>query len=389
MAALLSPLGLEAVAAACARPATEASRLADLSALRRSFPEELARDALDQAHLRIRARAKFARADRMFFVREALEQATGEACARHRAARWAGRRRVADLGCGIGGDALALAAVAPVAGVERDPVRLAFADINVAAYEPTHPFEPIAADITTFDPAGCDGAFLDPARRVGGRRTLGVEDSEPPLSVVRALLPRVGGVAVKLAPGTDTAELVSYSGEVEFVSLNGELKECVLWLGDAATPGRRATALPSGATLFSPSRTPAFLPAIAEPVGWVLEPDAAVVRAGLVPELCAALGAAPVEDAFGYLTRRDRPPESPFAEAFELLAELPVRASDIKAAMRERGIGTVEIRKRGVDADADALPKAVRGTGPRRAILLLGRVAGAARALLVRRPEAG
>ncbi|HEX2156784.1 MAG TPA: SAM-dependent methyltransferase, partial [Actinomycetes bacterium] len=55
--------------------------------LRERFPAELVAAALAQQELRVRAAAKFPAADRMWFTREGLEQASAEPLARHRAAR--------------------------------------------------------------------------------------------------------------------------------------------------------------------------------------------------------------------------------------------------------------------------------------------------------------
>ena len=74
-----------ALAAARDLAPTESSRLPALDALRKRFPADLAAAALETTLLRKRATVKFAKAEEMFFTREALEQATGEAVAAYRA----------------------------------------------------------------------------------------------------------------------------------------------------------------------------------------------------------------------------------------------------------------------------------------------------------------
>src|SRR3954469_8193483 len=98
---LLTPAGDAALAEAVSLVPAEANFLACFEALRKRHPPELAKAALETAILRIKARDKFALADRMYFTREALEQATGEIVARHRARRFAHFQCVADLCCGI------------------------------------------------------------------------------------------------------------------------------------------------------------------------------------------------------------------------------------------------------------------------------------------------
>ena len=104
--------------------------------LRQKLPKAHAQAILETIVLRQRATAKFSRASEMYFVRAALEQASAEAVSQHRARRFGqiGCQQIADLGCGIGGDALALAAQAEVTGVEWEPVRLAMAQENVRIY---------------------------------------------------------------------------------------------------------------------------------------------------------------------------------------------------------------------------------------------------------------
>jgi len=108
--ALLTAAGQAALAEAEILADAGTMALTALTRLRRGASTELAAAAWEQATLRRRALAsgKFARAAMLYFTRDALEQATGETIAAHRARRYAPFGPVADLACGIGGDALAL-----------------------------------------------------------------------------------------------------------------------------------------------------------------------------------------------------------------------------------------------------------------------------------------
>ena len=131
--------------------------------------------------LREKARVKFTRADEMFFTREALEMASAEPVARYRAGRFAAFGTVADLCCGIGGDAIGLASAGlAVVAVDRDPLRVRMAEANLAAYGLTCA-DSSARDALTADLSDCAAAFADPGRRRDGRRTLSPHESEPPL----------------------------------------------------------------------------------------------------------------------------------------------------------------------------------------------------------------
>jgi hypothetical protein len=107
---LLSDTGQEAIQAAMELEPREIDFLAHFSALSRRFPPDLARGALEIAILRREAASKFPFAERMYFHREGLEQATAYEVSAYRAERYRPFDHCIDLGCSIGGDALALAA---------------------------------------------------------------------------------------------------------------------------------------------------------------------------------------------------------------------------------------------------------------------------------------
>ena len=189
--ALLTPGGQALLAEAAALGPTEATLLPCITRLRRRHPAlepALVAAALEQVILRGKAAGKFARAERMYFTREGLEQATGEAVARHRARRYAPFGPVADLACGLGGDALALARDHAVVAVDRDPLRLALARENARVYGVAARLTPVLADLADLPPPRADALFCDPGRRVAGpggsRRVFAAAGYQPPLTLV-------------------------------------------------------------------------------------------------------------------------------------------------------------------------------------------------------------
>lgn len=364
-----------ALAAAQALHPREEDFLRHFQALCRRFPPEVARAALEQAILRDKARAKFppALAERMFFTREALEQATPWEVACYRARRFAGLHGVADLGCSIGGDTLALAQVAPVLGVDRDARRLRLAQANVQAVAPPHPVHLLRADLTAplpwrLPPAW--GLFCDPARRAEGRRITSVQAYRPPLSIIRRWLP--APLAVKISPGVHLEELAALDAEVEFISLRGALKEATLWFGPLKTAARRATVLPGPHTLTA-AREP-DLP-LSEPRAWLYEPDPAVIRAGLVRTLGAQLDAAQLDPHIAYLTAHHRT-DTPFARCWQIEDWMPFQLKRLRAALRARGVGRVTVKKRGSPLDPQDLIRRLKLQGDRERVLFLTRLRG-------------
>jgi SAM-dependent methyltransferase len=340
--------------------------------LRARFPTELVVDAFGQAELRALARAKFTRADDMWFTRAGLEQASTQEVAQHRRARFAGAGAVADLCCGIGGDLLALAADHDVLAVDRDPVHLWMAARNAAAHGLGHRVSTVESDVRDIDLGGVDAVFVDPARRAGGRRHR-VGECEPPLDWCATLVDRVAAVGVKAAPGIDH-DLAPVGWEIEFVSVGRELKEAAFWSPALAGARTRATLLPAGAVLLPEPGDPV---PVREPGAHLLDPDPAVTRAGLVAELARATGTWQLDPQIAFLSG-DAPVETPFARTLRVLDSAPWHQKRLPQRLRDLDVGAVDIRRRGLAGDVDALHRSLhRGlTGSRRVTLVMTRLDG-------------
>ena len=341
--------------------------------------------ALTQQRLRGRAEAKFGPfTSQMLFTPDGLEQATRLAVAAHHAARYAraGVRRVADLGCGIGGDAMALSGLGlKVLAVERDEATAALATVNLMAFPEA---EVLCADALELDLAarGVDAVFADPARRADGRRIADPEQWSPALGRILALRDDVEALGIKVAPGIDHAALPA-DAHVQWVSVGGDVVEAGIWCGPLAEegPGRSALVLPDGGpqggpaarTLRDPdcddpSTPPVQLAPLAE-VGdlrsYIHEPDGAAIRAGLVAHLAQQLDAVPVGERIAYLSG-DRLPDAalaPFVRSWRVREALPLSLKSLRSRVRERGIGSLEIRKRGLPVSPETVRAAVRPTG--------------------------
>lgn len=378
---LLTADGARLLADASASLAAGEDTLASQTRLRRTADPSHVAAALTQATLRVRARAKFGEdADRMYFTPDGLEQATRQRVAAHRAARLvaASAATVVDLGCGIGGDLIATSrAGLTAAGVDLDPVRVAVAQANLDALGLRGAV--MVSDATTLDTTPFDVAFADPARRSARGRTFDVDGWTPPWPFVERLLTR--DACVKVAPGIPH-DLVPAGVEAEWVSDHGEVKEAALWSGRLATTARRATVIGDGglATLTDEDDPGAEV----GPVGaFLYEPDGAVIRAGLVTAVAAGVGGRLVDEHIAYVAS-DASYRTPFARGYQVLEELPYREKALRAALRERHIGRLTIKKRGVDVVPEQLRKRLDVSGDEEATIVLTRVAGHGVALLVR-----
>ncbi|MDQ4054263.1 MAG: class I SAM-dependent methyltransferase [Actinomycetota bacterium] len=349
--------------------------------LRRTAGAEHVAAAVTQVVLRARATAKFGSdAQRMYFTPEGLEQATRARVAAHRAARLTAfeTRTLIDLGCGIGGDLLAASrAGLTCAGIDLDPLRVAVAEANLAALD--LPGAVGVADATRVDISPFDVAFADPARRSDRGRTFRVDDWTPPWTFVETLF--AGDACVKVAPGIPHS-LVPGGVEAEWVSDHGEVKEAALWSGSLASAERRATVIGEGglATLTEEDDPGAEVRAVGE---FVYEPDGAVIRAGLVTAVAAGVQGGLVDDHIAYVTS-DASFRTPFARGYQVLEHLPYREKQLRAALRERNVGRLTIKKRGVDVVPEQLRRRLALSGDEEATIVLTRVDGKGTALLVR-----
>ena len=377
---LLSLEGRAALAAGTALQPTDTRYPACVDRLRKRFPDDLARAALDTVMLRQRAAAKYARAEEMVFTREGLEMASGEVVANHRAKRFAGFGTVADLCCGIGADSIGLAlAGASVVSVDRDSLLLRMTEANLAVHGRTARF--LLADVLRDPLPECDAAFADPGRRPAGKRVLSLQHYEPPVAELLARWPVGFPIGVKVAPGVPRIELPS-DVEAEFVSLNGELKECVLWYGPLRSATLRATVLPSGHTLAIDGAPPM---GNLQPIGsYLYDPDPSISRSGLTGRLANELDAWVIDPEFAVLSSDELRPNA-FATAYRVEAVLPYHVKRVGVWLREHSIGRVTIVKLGSRADADELLPRWRNDGSEHRQVILTRDEGNAVAVIAER----
>jgi len=330
------------------------STLTVVERLRRTHSPLHAQATLTLIEGRRSASAKFHDAEHLYFDRESAEQATSEHVAAHTASRFDGVTRIADLGCGGGADTLALAAHAPVLAIDRAPERLALVRANAAVRGLAGRVETLAADIMDVTlPADIDALWLDPARRDEFGRNLDPERWSPPLSHALALATRYPRAGIKVAPGIDHAHIPS-GAEVEFISLEGRLVEAVIWLGAAVTSPRRATSLPSGASLEGApdsEGTP-----IAPPTTYLYDLDPAVGRAGLVDVLAPTLDAHLIEEQVAYLSG-DTAHDTPFARRFRILDWAPFSERRLLETVRTQHATRVEVMRRASPVDTNALER--------------------------------
>lgn len=378
---LLSPHGWALLQAL--PPYDEKTALAFAEGLRkRGVDAELVAALMTQNRLRTKAADKFGDfAQTMLFTQAGYEQATRLSVAAHHARRYrnANCTRVADLGCGIGADALALAGLGlRVDAIERDEATAAIATVNLRQFENARVHHQDALD---FDLAEIDGIFADPARRTrGGQRVFNPKAYEPDLDTLLALRERVPNLGVKVAPGIPHALLPSQV-HAQWVSVDGAVVEAGLWFGALAPEGAGRSALvirgdehhllghPGDADVL-PVQTPSG--SISH---YLYEPDGAVIRAGVINQVAEAIEGHLIDPSIAYITSATLHP-TPFARCYRILDHFPFSLKRLRSYLRERQVGSVTIKKRGTGIVPEQLRRQLQLRGSNHATLIVTRIAG-------------
>ena len=393
---ILSDIGRAAASELTKIQLSERETLSLLSQLRRNHSAAEAGALLALAKLRRRAATKFPKADRLFFTAEALEQATAWEIAEYRA-RWfdthAPSGAILDLGCGIGGDTLALAQRRAVIAYETDPVRLRFAEENAAVLGLAHRCDFRLADWRVDFEAGtlpmAAAVFADPARRVasakgGKRRVFQLDQMEPPIDILLRLQQQIPALGVKVMPGVADEQLPK-GCDVEFVSHGGSCKEAILWFGALRkrlgvvenTPFQGESDVHRRAAFFI--RKPSWpngrisggewlsidASGVQPPVGEVLpghilhEPDPALIRAGAFAELCDTLDGHLFDPMIAYIVTK-RHDAHLLTQSFLVREVHRMSLTQLNRRLLALGIGRVELKKRGVPLEPEELRRRLK-----------------------------
>ena len=357
---IVSPQGTNLLDAASQCAVGDAAAMAKL---RRTWSLEQVAAAMELTQARRRAVGKIHHAQSIVADRIGLEQATGSVIAEYKANRVAsaGVDRLSDLCCGIGGDAIALAAHMELVGFDLDPLKAWMTGINARC--PTQCADVMEADI----PPG--PIHIDPTRRDVGRgeRRHDPESWTPRGSDIRVLLESHPDAIVKMGPGIDQENLPfrSQSSEVEFISLEGALSQAILWTGCFAQTSRRATRCSSTGHLTicgdEPDAPPLEFTSWTDT--WLHVPDPALERAELLGPICHEWNLFEPAAGLGLLVG-SQPAMTPWLVPYQVVDHMPWRLDKIKAWLRTHDAGTVEIRTRGrAITEVDKVRSQLQGDG--------------------------
>ncbi|HCJ54965.1 MULTISPECIES: THUMP-like domain-containing protein [Glutamicibacter] len=347
---------------------------------------QVVRAVIAQTELRFKARVKFGPfADSLIFTTAGLEQATRLTIAGLHARRYtkAGSTHVADLGCGIGTDSIALASAGlKVTAVEMDETTAAATTLNLMPFENATVVHGGAEET---DLTGIDGVWLDPARRTdvkgSTRRLFDPEAFSPPLSFVEKLVDDGLDVGVKLGPGLPH-EAIPDNAEAVWISDHGSVIEACLWFGKLKRPEVTRAALvidKDGAheLVSSASAKNDALAPVGELEAHIYEPDGAVIRSHLISTLLEQTGGHLMDEHIAYFTHAEKI-STPFARGYKVLATHDYNVKKLRSWVKSNGIGTLDIKKRGVDVTPEELRRILLAGSPKsaknKATLILARL---------------
>lgn len=353
---------------------------------REGHDAQVVRAVMAQAELRYRARVKFGPfADSLVFTPAGLEQATRLTIAGLHARRFAnaGCTHVADLGCGIGTDSIALASAGlKVTAVEMDETTAAATTLNLMPFENA---TVIHGSAQNTDLTEIDGVWLDPARRTdvkgSTRRLFDPEAFSPPLSFVEQLVDSGMDVGVKLGPGMPH-EAIPETAEAVWISDHGSVIEACLWFGRLKREDIARAALVIDKDGAHELTSPVTVKADdAAPVGeleeHIYEPDGAVIRSHLISTLLESTGGHLLDEHIAYFTHKDKL-STPFAKGYKVIATHDYNVKKLRSWVKANSIGTLDIKKRGVDVTPEELRRILLAGTPKsaknKATLVLARI---------------
>jgi hypothetical protein len=363
-----------------------------LTRLRKDLSAERAHLVVEQVELRRRARDKFSLAERMFFTRKGLEQATDEQVATYKAARFPAGSN-ADLCCGIGGDLLALAQRGEAMGFDTDEMARLLAEANAdvcgLGRDRCRACSDDATRCSTI--SGFAAWHCDPDRRADGRRTTQGDDFSPPLEAMAWMLGHNLNGAIKVAPATQVPENWQNDAELEWLGSRGECRQQVAWFGALARhPGRRSATIvdAAGGPRTIVGTGDETIPLAAALGKFLYEPHNTVLAAKLTGALCSQHDLTAISPGIAYLTSDVQLTDAAL-DTFAVREVLPLDQKQLKAWCREHRIGRLVVKKRGADLEPETLRKAILSQGDGSATLIVTRLDGKAKVIVADRIAIG
>jgi hypothetical protein len=214
-----------------------------------------------------------------------------------------------------------------------------------------------------------------------------VERFSPAAEELAQLIARNENAAIKLAPASELPEAWPPNVEREWISRDGECRQQTAWFGKLMqSPGERRATLVN--RQGSAARTIVGSESQDIPLGttgrYLYEPDAAVIASRLAGQLAAECGLTALATGVAYMTC-DKLLQDAALAAFEVQDVLPFDIKRLKAWLKSRGVGRVEVKSRDPRTEANQLARQLSAKGESVVTLIIAPTPEGVRAIFAQR----
>ncbi|MHA2400262.1 MAG: hypothetical protein ACXADU_15415 [Promethearchaeota archaeon] len=353
---------------------------------KQGFSKSEIEEILRKVHFQVKGKKKFPRASQMKFTMQGLAQASSKSLAEYRT--WKMRQQLGpiqksvDVGSGIGGDTIAMALRWKVLSIEKDPIIMDMLKHNVQVYNVEKNVAYIHGDILELvddknfrkQLIDINCIYFDPSRRAKGKRTVKIEEYNPPLSLVERLQEFTPNICVKISPGVDIS-YIQYDCDIEVVSYKGEVREVVLWFGKFKKSSERnsllATKLPEKITWVQKSER--YDVPVSKPKKYIYEPDPAFIKAHLISDLAEEFKLYQLNKKIAYLTNDDFI-STPILKSYQVLTYCKLDFTLINKTILELNLGKLDYKARGLFIDLKSIHKSIKGKGRNKGLIIFTKV---------------
>jgi hypothetical protein len=333
-------------------------------------PVESRRFICEYAGIKQKIDAKFPSKKGLLCDHFALAQASREPLAKYKASKIQEAERVADLGCGMGGDSLYLPNNCDVLGVDRD-LRRCFMFLH-NLHKQSHQVQAICMDLTHWRGANWGTILLDPARKKNRTAKAVLEEMEPSWALMQQMISKNPHALIKLSPMIDHHHL-PIAGDIEFL---GDAKECseMLLLTGKYQSGRaivRCVLAEQGVYLEEQkSILQSLHPAQKELSQYLVEPHPVVIRSGLYKKLALEHNMHQFNPDIPYLSTSHKL-LGEWWDLYQIMDVFPYKVKKVQQILNENDVGRLTIKKRGVAVLPEVEHKKFKLRGSKEWMLIL------------------
>jgi len=285
---------------------------------------------------------KHSKEHRLVASKEDLRWATNELVADWRAERLK-CDRIADVGCGIGLQAMSFAKkCSSVIAIDIDGEKIKNAKANAKKlnFKNIDFLEGDALAPAVHEKAkGCQAVFLDPERSPTAEAR-DIDGMKPDIKEFLTWYSDItSNIAIEFPPQIQDLPL---DCEREYASVDGKLNRLTLYFGGLKKCERSAVALPAGESI---QKGKGAIVRAAEIGRYVYEADHAVQKAGLIGELTALTGAGVIhEGKYVFLTSRELVRSAFFKASYRVLDTCKFDLDRMRESLKKNGAEKALIR---------------------------------------------